>query len=370
MTTVRILADDLTGALDAASPFVAMAGPIPVRWSSGPAAPEGSLSFDSETRNGTTAGASSSASRLAELLIPSEIAFKKIDSLLRGHPAEEIAACIRAGGFASAVVTPAFPSQNRVTRNGIQFHRAETGDSWRPVGIDLAARFRDLGMPSTMLPRGGSASGAGLFLCDAEEIGDLENLPTATAAATRPLLWCGSAGLARALAGDAPPYAAPRARSVLTIVGSDHPVAARQRDALMQCQPAAVVAVERPDARAEALASLEAKIDRGEDALLAIRLPRRDDSAAAACMTAVFAGLATLSARPAATLVVGGDTLFRLATALGANGLAVDGELSPGIPCSRFVGGAWTGIPVVSKSGAFGGAGALVEIVAAMKRGQ
>ena len=38
MTLVRIVADDLTGALDAAAPLVGVAGPLPVTWDDGAAA--------------------------------------------------------------------------------------------------------------------------------------------------------------------------------------------------------------------------------------------------------------------------------------------------------------------------------------------
>jgi len=45
---LRIVADDLTGALDTAAPFAAAGGPLPVRWN--PAAQGGSYALDTETR--------------------------------------------------------------------------------------------------------------------------------------------------------------------------------------------------------------------------------------------------------------------------------------------------------------------------------
>jgi uncharacterized protein YgbK (DUF1537 family) len=43
-----------------------------------------------------------------------------------------------------------------------------------------------------------------------------------------------------------------------------------------------------------------------------------------------------------------------LCLALGARGLQVEGEVLPGLPASRFMGGGWDGVRVVSKSGGFG----------------
>ncbi|WP_244439541.1 nucleotide-binding domain containing protein [Azospirillum baldaniorum] len=50
----------------------------------------------------------------------------------------------------------------------------------------------------------------------------------------------------------------------------------------------------------------------------------------------------------------GGETLRALCGALGAGRLDLDGALLPGVPGSTLRGGAWDGVRVVSKSGAFG----------------
>jgi uncharacterized protein YgbK (DUF1537 family) len=65
---------------------------------------------------------------------------------------------------------------------------------------------------------------------------------------------------------------------------------------------------------------------------------------------------------PATLLVVGGETLRSLCIALGTDHLEVAGQLMPGVPVSRMVGGRWDGTGVISKSGAFGGERLLLEI--------
>ncbi len=56
-----------------------------------------------------------------------------------------------------------------------------------------------------------------------------------------------------------------------------------------------------------------------------------------------------------------------MARAARAAHLAVTGEAMPGLPLSTFVGGAWDGLAVLSKSGAFGGADILLQIFSGSK---
>src|ERR671918_392381 len=64
-------------------------------------------------------------------------AFKKIDSLLRGWTAKEILACLESGRFRSAIIAPAFPAQNRITRLGRQYWRPAGQRAWQAVDMDL-----------------------------------------------------------------------------------------------------------------------------------------------------------------------------------------------------------------------------------------
>jgi uncharacterized protein YgbK (DUF1537 family) len=51
--------------------------------------------------------------------------FKKIDSLLRGQVAAELASFMDASPSRACLLAPALPSQGRTTRGGIQYHRGE-----------------------------------------------------------------------------------------------------------------------------------------------------------------------------------------------------------------------------------------------------
>jgi uncharacterized protein YgbK (DUF1537 family) len=333
---MRLLADDLTGALDSAARFVPLVGAVPVSWRTDHLPPTAAI--DAGTRDLDAIAAQAAMERLAPLLQGADIAFKKIDSLLRGHVAIELAACLR--HFDHCVLAPAFPFQGRITRNGQQL--ARDGNRWRTTGIDLPAELRACGLSVTVQ--------------DAETDTDLDAIVAAGRQLSGRVLWCGTGGLAGALAGsrDAPCPVLPR--PFLALIGSDHSVSARQLAATGD--------------RLHRIAAPGA----GETA--AIRHALRD-GAAAVCVALPdgtsradatqhigesFVALLTALGRSGTLVVAGGETLRRLCDALGAVGLEVDGEVVPGVPTSILQGGAWDGQRVVSKSGAFGDDGFLTRL--------
>ena len=67
--------------------------------------------------------------------------------------------------------------------------------------------------------------------------------------------------------------------------------------------------------------------------------------------------------RPAALVVIGGDTLRALCRAAGADALVARPALRPGWGCARLVGGRWDGLRCHTRSGAFGDADDLATMV-------
>jgi D-threonate/D-erythronate kinase len=330
----RLLADDLTGALDSAARFVPLFGPIPVGWCrtvTGDAA-----AYDTANREATDP--EPAMLRWAGELRGARLAFLKLDSLLRGHPAYEISACLRLGRFSHAVIAPAFPFQGRITRGGRQYAHGED------VGVDLALDLAMLAVPVSHC-RPGEAPAPGVSLWDAVDDGDLDRVVAAGRMLPGPVLWCGSAGLAGALAGrrDAPLPALTGPK--LALIGSDHPVSRRQLDA----SPARVTLHGAGDT--ENVAALLAQGAAAVDVAIPTGLSRL---AAARHMIGAFDALVRALPRPGAAIIAGGGTLRGLCDAIGCAGLQVIGELEPGVPVSIMQGGVWDGQHVVSKSGAFG----------------
>ena len=134
MTSLRLIADDLTGALDTAAELAGLVGPVHVFWHGAlpPELPD-NAALDSGTRELDPAPAAALVTALAPALAGAGLAYKKVDSLMRGPTLAEAAACFRAGGWTQAVLAPAFPYQGRVTRGGVQ-HVRDLHGAWSAVG--------------------------------------------------------------------------------------------------------------------------------------------------------------------------------------------------------------------------------------------
>jgi D-threonate/D-erythronate kinase len=351
---VRIVADDLTGALDTAAPFAAAGEPLPVFWDG--TRRSGSYAFDSETRERPD-----DAFGWAPHLHGADLAFKKIDSLLRGRAADEIVACLRGGRFRSAIIAPAFPAQARVTRLGRQYWRPPGQAAWQPVEVDLLLELRR-SLPVVHAKSARTLASTGFFLCDAESEADLAAIVAAGRGMAGPLLWCGSAGLACALAG--PPKAqqafVPDA-PLLMLIGSAHPVSRTQHEALRNHSPELVTPL-RPGAIEEAVAAVAAAIGQGRSAALALDLPAAAPEEARRVLAETYALIAAQMPRPGGLLVTGGETLYGLLQALHAASLLATGELLPGVPHARLVGGRWHDLPLIAKSGGFGAPDLLIRL--------
>lgn len=349
MTIVRLVADDLTGALDTAVQFTPLTGPYPVYWRA-PTSWPGSCAFDAETRDIDIVGAIKRARAAPKFLAEADLAFKKVDSLLRGHIAAEVAAMLENGTFTRAIVAPAYPAQGRVTRGGTQFRRRSEGDGWERLPADLLRDLAGYGVNCAFAPSAAHMDAdATVVLCDAETDEDLREIAVAGRALGGRTLWCGSAGLARALAPAAPVTAPQLERPILGLIGSDHPVTRAQ----LAAAGSRVVQL-RPDTLADWRCGADMLRAEGQ-AILSFQFPEGTDrrQASAELRSALSSVLGSLP-HPRTLFAAGGDTLLAVCEAAGIGHLVVEGELEPGIPSSRALCALWGDIRVYSKSGAFG----------------
>lgn len=106
-----LVADDLTGALDAATRFASPTAPVTVRWRVGGPPTRGHLALDAGTRevDADTARAMVAALVATAPRDPSTLFYAKLDSLLRGNAAAEIAAWIDGLRPSACLIAPAFP---------------------------------------------------------------------------------------------------------------------------------------------------------------------------------------------------------------------------------------------------------------------
>ncbi|MFS8049139.1 four-carbon acid sugar kinase family protein [Rhizobium sp. BR 314] len=373
MPTLRLIADDLTGALDTAVEFVGVYGPIEVlREDALPANLPDCLAIDSGTREKSAAEAETIVGGIAPLLEGADLAFKKVDSLFRGPWVAELAACFRLGHWGHCILAPAFPHHGRHTRGGRQVLFAGK-DAWRDVSGDLVTHLRAEGLPAFNTTLDGAEDlpiPDGIHVFDAHTDDDLDAvIAWVSSQLEGPVLWSGTGGLARALARNidlathywpreakvpdgrpAPsvPISRKLQRPVLGLFGSDQPITLAQ---LQACGPNWLKLAEGADPDA-----VHYQIQQSGVAMVSLDLPTgldRDD--AAKRIAATFGGTARALAAPGTLIVAGGETLRNLCSALGVAALSITGQAAPGLPRSTIVGGPWEGTTVISKSGAFGG---------------
>jgi uncharacterized protein YgbK (DUF1537 family) len=382
MNGVRILADDLTGALDAAAAF---AGAVPVFIDRPPA--EVSAFATAPVAVVATPTRDVPSAALPELLQPvlgwlkaGDLAFKKVDSLLRGNTFAEVAWIARAGGFTLTVFAPAFPAQGRVTGDGRQWLVAAGAAARQAVGLSFAEAFGQFGL------RAGSASPADdpavdVWTPDVSSDTDLDAVAAQAArdAANSPnspnsRLWCGSAGLAQALArrrglaASAQGAAAPLAGAGPTVlVSASHQRVLREQWQRLRDAENVQALAEHANA-AELARALDQVRDGAGDAWFdlspAARIAAADAAQLLAAQTAqLVAGLP----RPGQLIVAGGDTLLALCRAAGVEALLTQPAVRHGWGCARLQGGAWDGVPCHSRSGAFGGPDDLLAMIRLLK---
>jgi D-threonate/D-erythronate kinase len=347
MPSLKLLADDLTGALDTSAEFVGLFGPLDVFWSQASIPPDQDrFAIDSGTRERSPDEAFDIAAKLAPLLAGADVAYKKIDSLLRGPWVAELDACLRTGLWDACLVAPAFPHQGRRMHGGKQYALAHDG-SWSAVGSNITAQFRARGLEARLgNPSADLAPGVSVF--DAETDANLDRLVEIGRRYTGRLLWCGSGGLAGALARETDvSLPAILKRPVLGVFGSDHPSTSAQ---LAACDG---IIVRTPDIRRD-LNPIRQRLDAG---IALVKLETHSAvsrTEAAQHFAAEIMHLGQSLDPPGTLLIAGGETLKALSVAVGASALQVSGRLEPGVPKSVIQGGPWAGVDVISKSGAFG----------------
>ena len=248
-----ILADDLTGAMDAAAPFQRQGAQTVVCWSADQAGPALVVSVNTASR----ALAPSAAARI----VAAETArwharpdrgplFKKVDSTLRGNTMVEVMAAFETGQFRTLVFCPALPAEGRVVREGALWVHGRSlpdwlGQSGQTVPHGIAAHFAHDGPAQILNLRPGDPVPAApvpqILIYDAETDADLDQIADASTRLAGPLL-TGSSGLAAALARRLLPQPQRRAPMpapdrVLFVIGSRSSESWAQIDALRAAFP-------------------------------------------------------------------------------------------------------------------------------------
>ncbi|MCC9623972.1 hypothetical protein LPB41_20015 [Thalassospira sp. MA62] len=341
MSDVRILADDFTGALDAAAPFATR--DVPVRLILSEAGEKGAkLTISSESRDLPVDESRAAVDRSYQLLGKGDgpdakpaLWFKKVDSVLRGNSIAETIEMMHRGNFSACVFAPAFPEMGRRTHDGL--HEVRVGDGWDPAAVhDLIAAFAEQGVDAKIFTPDQPVEGVLIGNAVVQE--DLDKI-VAHCRGIPGVLWAGSRGLAQALTPEFKSIPQPELSAI--IAGTAHPVTRQQ------------------------VANAVAK-GLGTDASATLLVdPVPTAPTAQDTTNALMRDVPNLSVRPnTGLMVIGGDTLSAVLAASNAETMECLGEIAPGLPISRILGGQFDGVEIVTKSGGFGDEALLERMLA------
>lgn len=376
---IGIIADDLTGATDTAAVFAAAGFRSAVAMDS-----RSLKAFDAEvlcvstnTRQAPPEIAASTVRQASERLRKAGFAirYKKLDSTAKGNIFAEAIALRDSMGLPKALICTANPKQGRTIIQGTLWIRNETS-------VDLRLRFKGQTseeilwvhqpISATRLQRllPGSPS---LWVCDAADAEDLSKLVRWAEAHPGEFLLTGSAGMAVELAellkreqeqrdeqqGKRNRIRPPSQRlpadpkPALLIIGSNDPRTAEQLEILTQ---------ERLTLQLNPAASLPVSLDStlATAGIVVLRLPV--NQASPQLLRRSLQPLKQLLAqqRFGSLLMSGGDTALLVCEWLGATGIAIGGELLPGLVWGRLKDGISPGLVVCTKPGGFGTSESLV----------
>lgn len=384
-TRWAIIADDLTGAADAAAAYGATHSSC-VLLDMKCAWPEAEiLSINTESRylSGEEA-ASAVSSATGYALGQHRKVFKKIDSLLRGNLGVEVAAILaqfaQSDGQSLAIVAPAFPGTGRSTRDGI-VHVDGVQNTGGAFGGDVASALAAGDLTAEVVPlrsgrkpeelarhlRDVHARGIDAVVLDAGSDQDLKDIAAAAELLDFRTLLVGSGGLAGHIAGketlktrENPTRHISR---TLTVIGSYSGLATKQTGELVaagaehiQLDHATLDGAAVPGKVAQAMARANVVltpdpmsiVDKSQALLVAEALAR-----------ATAAGIGQCDA----LVLTGGETAAAVLKALGVGSFTVLGEIEPGVVMSLLP----EPLPLlVTKAGAFGDAGTLARTTQAL----
>lgn len=404
MAELLVIADDLTGALDAGVQLARKGDRVLVsldRESSFDRAAEADvIVIDAESRHDSPDLAYQKVSRIVREGIRLGIrrVYKKTDSGLRGNVGSELAAVLDASGADHLDFVPAYPKLHRTTEGGVHFvdglPLAQSVFASDPIDPVTVSRVDELIHMQGDVPVISWEQGAvlrGIVVYDCADDGELRAIAETIRAGSCDTPAAGCSGLLgmfpRQSPHDAPagyPQMLLDAR-LIVVSGSANAVSAFQLD---EAERAGALRRQLPldtilsggwlREQAERLVDEALEAGAGNPIILLDTLGERFDCASAgliehaAPLISQAAGLCAAVAAERSgrtTMIVGGDALASFASCVGATLLEPLDELSPGVVVARYEGPAAAGT-VITKSGAFGTAGLFHDIQEVLARRQ
>ncbi|MDR0498028.1 MAG: hypothetical protein LBH42_10465 [Treponema sp.] len=414
MGKIFIAADDLTGANDTAIQFVkqGLSGLVIVNSetiSAGLFDKYDVVSINSDSRRLNAAESYKIVYEIVKQFEAGSLVYKKMDSVLRGNPGQELGAVMDALGTSLALAAPSFPANRSTVENGLlngktnAVHVFANGTGRKTESIPLEKIRRGI---AAVLDYINIHNETEIFVADALTDDDLEIVFKTSSSLGRHHVLAGSAGLANQLARHLGKATIVQEKSskispVLIIAGTRQVETAAQITALCNTFPGALVKLnvgmiakgETEKAVAMAFDETSLRMQRGTSA---IGLGAGSKQSTGICIIAVESmftaatsagktvpdytegdetsiviceALGILAEKLMALfkfqviLSTGGDTSLAVCRQLGINAIEPLTEICPGIPLGRIRAGLYNGHFIVTKSGRFGNLDAMVEII-------
>ena len=341
---ILLIADDLTGALDASVAFAARG--LSVVCASTPDATGRAIDLAPDvlavSTNSRDLSEDDAVARLKAVMerarsVPNwdeVVLFKKVDSRLKGHIAAEMA--LLAAYRRDALVCPAIPRLGRFVRDGAV------------CGSGVAE-------PIPVVGRVGATAARAP---DAER---QEDLDAAVAGVSLDTLFVGAAGLAEALAQRMLPdirhlITSDATFPALFAIGSRDPLTLAQLDGFDTiAAPNGIVPSPLADCTPMQLVQMTA-----------VAAQSTPEIAARTFAQGISASLT--QQRPSTLLACGGEIATAILSAVGCSLVRVEGEILPGLPVSRMLDGI-PGLTLITKSGGFGTPDTLHHVVRKLSAG-
>lgn len=336
--------------------------------------------------------------------------YKKLDSTFRGNIGAEIAGLMDSLEIQHAVIVPAFPSNQRLTRNGMVYVKGElladtetANDPRTPVTEsfipDILSRQTDksTGLINFSDVHAGRErlirilqqhidNKIQLIVIDALSDEDLDLIASVTTSMKDRILFAGSPGLAQYL----PKYldSGNRKKSSVVIAGSVSDITRRQIDFAKESLAITVIDVEtgklftgeEHQEKKRIMDIVSESSQKGEDIIIRSAqsrevvsgsfelgqkrgLSRSDVSEIVAHFLGDIAANIIKEIKINGILLTGGDTAIKTLQSLNISGTIIQDEIQAGIPYGHFIENQYSDIIVVTKAGGFGGEDAILQVL-------
>jgi len=413
---ILIIADDLTGANDTAIQFVKQkmsALVVTHFYESSIYNDYDILSFNTDTRGMNPKDAYKEVRSLVQRLRDARLEglfYKKVDSVLRGNPGQELAAVMDELDIPLAVVSPSFPANRSILEDGILKSGRVQTEVRGQSAINAVKIFADNmdkkvdSIPLQIIRQGKeqtaqyvitrSNDGVQVFVADAVTDEDLQIISCLSTAVGKPLILAGAAGLANQIAHNMEkkqtakkePLSLDSRSPVLVVAGTRQGETAAQVVTLCETLSVPVIRfkvdlVEKGKSEEAISLAFEeaAHFMDGKPSLCVVavesmfnsQIPEGSvawnqggsDSVSICTALGSLVGKVTEAFRFPVMVTTGGDTTLQICKCLSITGIEPLAEICPGIPLGKIIGGSCDGRFIITKSGRFGNKDTLVEII-------